>query len=87
VTTVEGLASWQGLHPLQQAFIEEQALQCGYCGNGMIMTAAAFLWKHPHPSDEQIREVLDGNLCRCGSHLRILRAVRRAAELLAQEGV
>jgi len=58
-------------------------VQCGYCANGMIMTAAALLWKTPHPTDPQIREALDGNLCRCGAHVRILRAVRRAARLLA----
>lgn len=86
VTTLEGLSAEGELHPVQRAFIEEQALQCGYCGNGMIMTTAALLWKYPHPSDAQIREALDGNLCRCGSHPRILRAVKRAAELLAQEG-
>jgi nicotinate dehydrogenase subunit A len=87
ITTLEGLSADGELHPVQRAFVEEQALQCGYCGNGIIMTTAALLWKYPHPSDEQIREALEGNLCRCGSHLRILRAVRRAAELLAQEGV
>ena len=86
ITTLEGLSVEGELHPVQRAFIEEQALQCGYCGNGMIMTTAAFLWRYPHPTDEQIREALDGNLCRCGSHFRILRAVRRAAELLAREG-
>ena len=86
ITTLEGLSVEGELHPIQSAFIEEQALQCGYCGSGMIMTTAALLWKNPHPTDEQIREALEGNLCRCGSHLRILRAVRRAAELLAQEG-
>jgi nicotinate dehydrogenase subunit A len=86
ITTLEGLSAEGKLHPIQQAFIEEQALQCGYCGNGMIMTTAVLLWKDPHPTDEQIREALDGNLCRCGSHARILRAVRRAAELLAEEG-
>jgi nicotinate dehydrogenase subunit A len=86
ITTLEGLAEDGELHPVQRAFIEEQALQCGYCGNGMIMTAAALLWRTPHPTDAQIREALDGNLCRCGSHVRILRAVRRAAELLAGEG-
>jgi nicotinate dehydrogenase subunit A len=87
VTTLEGLSTAEELHPLQRAFIEEQATQCGYCGNGMIMTAAAFLWKNPHPTEEQIRQALDGNLCRCGAHLRIIRAVKRAAELLAGEGV
>ena len=87
ITTLEGLSTAEELHPVPRAFIEEQAAQCGYCGNGMIMTAAAFLWKNPHPTDEQIREALDGNLCRCGAHLRIMRAVKRAAELLAEEGV
>lgn len=85
ITTLEGLGTAKELHPVQRAFIEEQAAQCGYCSNGMIMTTAALLWKIPHPTDEQIREALDGNLCRCGTHLRIIRAVKRAAELLATE--
>jgi nicotinate dehydrogenase subunit A len=84
VTTLEGLSTESELHPVQRAFIEQQAAQCGYCVNGMIMTTAALLWKYPHPSDEQIRAALDGNLCRCGAHLRILRAVRRAAELMTE---
>ena len=84
ITTLEGLSEDGALHPVQRAFIEEQAAQCGYCTNGMIMTTAALLWKNRHPSDEQIRAALDGNLCRCGTHLRILRAVKRAAELLAE---
>jgi nicotinate dehydrogenase subunit A len=71
---------------VQQAFIDEQATQCGYCVNGMIMSTAALLWKTPHPSDEQVRTALDGNLCRCGSHLRIMRAVRRAEQLMAELG-
>jgi nicotinate dehydrogenase subunit A len=79
VTTVEGLGTPEKPHPLQQAFIAEQAAQCGYCINGMIMTASAFLAQNPKPSDVQIRAALDGNLCRCGTHMRILRAVRRAA--------
>jgi nicotinate dehydrogenase subunit A len=83
ITTLEGLIEAGELHPVQRAFIEEQATQCGYCLNGMIITTAALLWKTPHPSDAQIREALDGNLCRCGSHLRILRAVRRAEGLLS----
>ena len=86
ITTLEGLIADGALHPVQRAFIEEQAAQCGYCSNGMIMATAALLWKNPRPTDEQIREALDGNLCRCGTHLRILRAVKRAAELFAQEG-
>jgi len=83
ITTLEGLIEEGELHPVQQAFLEEQAAQCGYCLNGMIITTAALLWKTPHPSDGQIREALDGNLCRCGSHVRILRAVKRAASLLS----
>ena len=86
ITTLEGLMTDGMLHPVQRAFVEEQAAQCGYCSNGMIMTTAALLWKSPHPTDEQIREALDGNLCRCGTHLRVLRAVKRAAELFEQEG-
>src|ERR1041384_309696 len=86
ITTLEGLIEEGELHPVQRAFIDEQASQCGYCVNGMIITTAALLWKTPHPSDAQIREALDGNLCRCGSHPRILRAVRRAETLLSTEG-
>jgi nicotinate dehydrogenase subunit A len=79
VTTVEGLGSPEKPHPLQAAFISEQAVQCGYCINGMIMTAAALLNKVPKPTESQIREVLDNNLCRCGTHMRIIKAVKRAA--------
>jgi nicotinate dehydrogenase subunit A len=82
ITTLEGLSENGELHPVQQAFIDEQAAQCGYCINGMMITAAALLWKAPRSTDEQIRAALDGNLCRCGTHLRILRAVKRAAELM-----
>jgi nicotinate dehydrogenase subunit A len=82
ITTVEGLDAEDQRHPVQQAFLEEQAAQCGYCANGMLIAAAALLWRTPQPTDEQIRAALDGNLCRCGSHLRILRAVKRAAQLL-----
>jgi nicotinate dehydrogenase subunit A len=81
ITTLEGLMAEGEYHPVQRAFLEEQASQCGYCLNGMIIRTAALLWKTPHPSDRQIREALDGNLCRCGSHARILRAVRRAEAL------
>jgi nicotinate dehydrogenase subunit A len=79
VTTIEGLGTPDKPHPLQAAFVAEQAAQCGYCINGMIMTSAAFLAQNPRPSEAQIRAALDGNLCRCGTHMRILRAVRRAA--------
>lgn len=81
ITTLEGLMEEGELHPAQRAFLEEQASQCGYCLNGMIIATAALLWKTPRPSDVQIRQALDGNLCRCGSHPRILRAVRRAEAL------
>ena len=80
VTTLEGLGTEQKPHPLQQAFIDEQAAQCGYCINGMIMTAKALLDRNPDPSEAQVRKALDHNLCRCGTHLRIVRAVRRAAK-------
>ena len=79
ITTLEGLGNRQRPHPVQQAFIDEQAAQCGYCMNGMIMTAKALLDRIPQPTDAQIRHELAGNLCRCGTHLEILRAVRRAA--------
>jgi nicotinate dehydrogenase subunit A len=79
ITTLEGLGTASRPHALQTAFIEEQAVQCGYCINGMIMEAAALLAANPKPSDEQIRSALANNLCRCGTHVRILRAVKRAA--------
>ena len=79
VTTLEGLGTADKPHPVQRAFVEEQAAQCGYCTNGMVMTAAAFLAANPKPTESDIRAALDGNLCRCGTHMRILRAVRRAA--------
>ena len=79
VTTLEGLGSSKKMHRLQQAFVDEQAVQCGYCINGMIMSAKALLDKNPKPTDSQIKQALDGNLCRCGTHIRILRAVKRAS--------
>ena len=83
ITTLEGLIEQGELHPVQRAFLEEQASQCGYCLNGMIITTTALLRKTAHPSDVQMRKALDGNLCRCGSHPRILRAVRRAEAMLS----
>ncbi len=80
VVTLEGLGTTDHPHPLQRAFVEEQAAQCGYCINGMIMSAAALLAKTRRPAEAEIREALQGNLCRCGTHMRILRAVRRAAD-------
>jgi nicotinate dehydrogenase subunit A len=82
ITTLEGLGTRAALHPVQQAFIEEQAAQCGYCLNGMIMTAKALLDRDPHPDVDAIRCELSRNLCRCGTHVEIVRAVQRAAELL-----
>ena len=79
VTTLEGLGTVAHPHALQKAFIEEQAAQCGYCMNGIIMTAKVLLDSNPNPSVEEIKQALDGNLCRCGSHLRVIRAIRRAA--------
>jgi len=79
VTTLEGLGTTKKLHKIQQAFVDEQAAQCGYCINGMIMTTKALLDKNPKPSDDQIKQALAGNLCRCGTHIRIVKAVKRAA--------
>jgi nicotinate dehydrogenase subunit A len=79
VTTIEGLGNAQKPHPLQRAFIAEQALQCGYCVSGILMSAAALLKQNPHPTDSDVRAALDRNLCRCGSHNRMVRAVLRAA--------
>ncbi len=80
IVTLEGLGTLDQPSPLQQAFIDEQAAQCGYCINGMVMTARALLDENPDPSEDEIREALAANLCRCGTHLRIVRAIRRAAE-------
>ena len=79
VTTIEGLGTVDKPHPLQQAFMQEQAAQCGYCINGMIMSAAELLERLPQPTEQQVREGLAANLCRCGTHGRIIRAVLRAA--------
>ena len=83
ITTLEGIGTHDAPHPLQKAFIAEQAMQCGYCINGMILSAKALLDKNPHPTEAQIREGLAGNLCRCGSHNRIVRAIMRAAKEMA----
>lgn len=85
ITTLEGLGSSAKPHPLQQAFIDEQAVQCGYCINGMIMTSAALLAQNKNPSDHEIRDALAGNLCRCGTHQRILAAVKRAAKAMGAQ--
>ena len=85
VTTLEGLGTREHWHPVQQAFEQAQAAQCGYCLNGMVMQAAALLAREPHPSEARIRDELSGNLCRCGTHVEILKAVRQAALLAAQD--
>jgi nicotinate dehydrogenase subunit A len=79
IVTLEGLGTPDKPHPVQAAFIAEQAAQCGYCTNGMVMTTVALLARTPHPSDAEAREALNGCLCRCGTHVRVLRAVQRAA--------
>jgi len=79
IVTLEGLGTPEKPHPLQQAFIAEQAAQCGYCINGMIMQAAGLLATNPHPTEPQVRQALAANLCKCGTHVRILRAVMRVA--------
>ena len=84
ITTLEGLGSREALHPVQQAFIECQAAQCGYCLNGMIIGTVALLRRHPRPTEQQARDALAHHLCRCGAHLEILDAVRRASELMVE---
>ena len=94
VTTLEGLPQWYAgqrklptvpeLHPVQQAMIDEQALQCGYCFNGMIVKASELLSKNPRPSDAQIRSAMNGHLCRCGTYPRVLKAIRRASQKMAE---
>jgi nicotinate dehydrogenase subunit A len=83
VITVEGLAEGRRLHPVQQAILEEQAGQCGYCLSGIIMSAAALLQSNPSPSEAEIKLALDRNLCRCGVHNRVVRAVQRASAMIA----
>jgi nicotinate dehydrogenase subunit A len=83
ITTSEGLGPASAPHPVQQAFMDEQAAQCGYCLNGMVMMTVALLARHPDPTDLQIRQALSGNLCRCGTHLEIIAAVKRAAQLMS----
>ncbi len=79
ITTIEGLGTPDKPHPMQQAFIDEQAAQCGYCTSGMVMQAVALVRSNPRPSAPQVRSAMQGNLCRCGTHMRILRAVQRAS--------
>ena len=84
ITTLEGLGTLDNLHPIQQAFIDAQAAQCGYCLSGMIMMTAALLSRNPDPTELEIQRELSGNLCRCGTHIEIVQAVQRAAALMRQ---
>lgn len=83
ITTIEGLAAGERLHPVQQAFLDEQAMQCAYCTSGMIMSAVALLNKAAHPSRTEIVDFMDGNVCRCGTHPRIVAAIERASRSMA----
>lgn len=85
VVTLEGLGRREAMHPVQRAFVDAQAAQCGYCLNGMIMSTVALLSRQPRPTEAQVRDALSHNLCRCGTHLEILEAVRLAAERMAAE--
>jgi len=84
ITTIEGLAEGNSLHKLQQAFLDEGAIQCGYCTPGMILTSAALLNENPNPTDQQITEWMDGNICRCNGYTKIHKAIRRAAAQIAE---
>ena len=84
ITTIEGIGGESGLHPVQQAFIDQQAIQCGYCIDGIIMAAVALLRRNSDPSDAEIASALERNLCRCGTHVRILRAIRAAARAMRE---
>ncbi len=84
ITTIEGLADGDSLHPVQQAFLDEGAIQCGYCTPGMILNAVALLEKNPQPTDEQIAEWMNVNLCRCNGYTKILKAIRRAASQISE---
>jgi aerobic-type carbon monoxide dehydrogenase small subunit (CoxS/CutS family) len=87
VTTIEGLSSGDRLHPVQQAFVDAGAFQCGFCIPGMIVAAASLLTQNPRPSEEEIRAAMDGNICRCGGYLRIIEAIQRASRPSPEPGV
>ena len=86
ITTIEGLASGEGLHPVQTAFLEEGAMQCGYCTPGMIMSAVALLKQNPHPTQSEIADFMDGNICRCGTYARITQAIQRVTNMRLDSG-
>jgi aerobic-type carbon monoxide dehydrogenase small subunit (CoxS/CutS family) len=83
ITTIEGLAAGERLHPVQEAFLDAGALQCGYCTSGMIMSAVALLGRNPHPSDKEVVDFMDGNICRCGTYPRIVSAIQKAAKTMS----
>ena len=85
IVTIEGLEQHGGLTPVQQAFLDEDAMQCGYCTSGMVLAATALLHDHPHPSEDQVLEAMNGNICRCGTYPRILAAIRRASGAAAEK--
>lgn len=85
VTTIEGLAKGDALHPVQEAFLEEGAIQCGYCTSGMVLSAVALLGTKPNPTDEEIVAGMNGNICRCNGYIKIVKAVRRAADKMRRE--
>ncbi len=86
ITTIEGLASGEELHPMQTAFLEEGAMQCGYCTPGMIISAVALLKQNPHPTQSEIADFMDGNICRCGTYARIIQAIQRVANMRLDSG-
>ena len=86
ITTIEGIASGDQLHPLQEAFLEAGAMQCAYCTSGMIMSAVALLRQNPHPKEDEILDFMDGNICRCGTYARIITAIEKAAKVWAERG-
>ena len=86
IITIEGLESQGALSPVQQAFLDEESFQCGYCTPGMILSATSLLHEHPHPTDPQIVDAMDGNICRCGTYPRIVAAIKRAAQLQQERG-
>jgi aerobic-type carbon monoxide dehydrogenase small subunit (CoxS/CutS family) len=87
IATIEGVAGGDQLHPVQEAFLEAGALQCGYCTSGMIMSAVALLKRNPNPTERNIIDFMDGNICRCGTYPRIVRAIQKAAKAMAESGV
>jgi len=86
ITTIEGLAAGEQLHPVQEAFLEAAALQCGYCTSGMIMSAVSLLNRNPHPQESDIVDFMNGNVCRCGTYSRIVAAIQKAARAFAESG-